>query len=105
MKTRLKLNPIRPLARKPGRPLAFMAKLSAEQKETLFTWLTKDGGVTYAKAKERILRQWGIKASSDALCSFWQRYCQPRLLQPGPDPATKVVLELVIQVRAKERET
>jgi hypothetical protein len=104
MSRRCKLAPIRSLARKPGRPLAIMARLTAAQRERLFTWLTKDGGITYAKARERIWRDWGFKASNCSLCSFWQRYCQPRLLQPAPDPAGKVILEIVIQVRAKERE-
>jgi hypothetical protein len=89
--------------RKPGRPFAFAAKLTTAQRTRLISWLTKGAGLSYAKAESRILREWGIKTNGKQLSIFWQRYCQPVLLQQPPDTG-EVLFEIVIQIRRKKGE-
>ena len=84
MKVHFKLASLRSSLKKPGRPFAFMLKLRPTRRQTFFRWLTKNGGITYAQAIDRIWREWGIRTNDNQLCKFYQRYSKAGLLQTAP---------------------
>ena len=94
MKTFIKPNPHNAKTYKLG-------KLTPAQRELLIHWL-RDDGITYAVARERILKEFGIIISNRALCQFWQRSCFPIDRDAGaPDRNTllNVVIKPSCQVR------
>jgi hypothetical protein len=87
---------------KPRPPCGLFAKLTAPQREQVFTWLAVDG-LTYKATLAKIQEKFSITVKHHLLWSFWQRHCTPRLLaQPaaadgGQNP---VMLEILIQIRS-----
>ncbi|HOQ47885.1 MAG TPA: hypothetical protein PK157_21430 [Bryobacteraceae bacterium] len=65
--------------------------------EQIASWLI-DERITYAQAITRIQERFGVKTSYGALCAFWQRVCEPRLLRDRI--IRNAILDIHVRVRA-----
>jgi hypothetical protein len=89
---------------KPNPHNARAAKLRAltpDQSQALLRWLQVDG-ITYAAARERLAKEFGVSVSNATLCAFWQQHCvavRPAQASAGPD----VLLDITIQSAAPVR--
>jgi len=89
---------------KPNRYNLRTSKLRAlppGQKQSLIRWLQTDQ-VTYAAARERLAKEFGVTTSIRALCAFWQSHCAPSL-KAVPKTDTNVLLDVVIHPTAPVR--
>lgn len=81
---------------------ARLEKLPLYQKQALTAWITTGGkcgiGMTYEKAAERLLKEFGVKTNSGALSHFYQRRRAPRKIEQSFDPH-KQTLTLVIHLK------
>lgn len=77
--------------------------LTPAQKQSLIRWLKVDQ-LTYAAARERVSKEFGVSTSPRALCEFWQQHCSPAS-RPAPAVGTDadVLFDIVIQPAAPVR--
>ena len=54
-----------------------LLRLPASQREALVTWLM-DEDMTYDAARQRLAKEFGVKAGNAGLSVFWARVCEPR---------------------------
>jgi hypothetical protein len=72
-----------------------LGKLTAAQQDSLIRWL-RDDKLTYAAARERLVKEFGVKVSDCALSRFWQRHVLPA----GAESSTvdsDILLDVVIK--------
>jgi hypothetical protein len=68
---------------------AKLATLTAAQNRELAHWLQVEG-ITYAAARAKLAKDFGISTSVSALCRFWQQHLTAACA-PAPAPSTKTV--------------
>jgi hypothetical protein len=70
--------------------------LSADQKRLLRRWMFHEN-VTFAEGQKRLLDEFGVKLSAQALCRWWHNNCKAA---PEP-PSRRLLLEVGIRRRKR----
>lgn len=76
-----------------------LGSLPSDQRELLIRWLCLEQ-VTYEEAINRVAEQFQVRSSNGAMCAFWKRFCEPRII--AEQKLKNAFLDIVVRVRQGE---